>query len=520
MTTVQRTLSRVLSQTTSRYRSTSAAVTTPSNEPTSQAASWDSGKPYVEIPGPKPLPVIGNVWRFVPGIGDLANLQFDQLFTVLLKKYGPICKLGGMPGRPDMLLVNDADAAQIIYRSEGTWPTRRGAYVLDHYFRDVRKNLLVSLATAEWQDFRTSVNQVMMQPRHTVRYVEPVDKMSQEFIDRIKAVRYANGQMPPDFANELGTWTLESVCYIALDTRIGIFGTPTPPPEALTMFEAVQGVFDGIYDLDIKPSLWKFVSTPAYRRFIHNMNTFTNVASKYVNKAMERLQHTPKEDLHTQQRSVLENLLLQTDDPNKAVAMALDMLLAGVDTTSAVITTILYQLSLHPEKQAQLQLELDRVIPDKTKPITKEQLEQLRYMRACIKESMRIMPILGSNFRDTGGDVVLAGYQVPKGTVTAFPLKEMFLNEKYFPRAKEFLPERWLPENKDLKTSHPFAFTPFGFGPRMCVGKRFATLEMELLTAKIFRNFSVEWNQPPAKTEFKIVLKFVSPLQFTVKDRV
>ncbi|KAK3928157.1 putative cytochrome P450 12d1 proximal, mitochondrial, partial [Frankliniella fusca] len=90
----------------------------------------------------------------------------------------------------------------------------------------------------------------------------------------------------------------------------------------------------------------------------------------------------------------------------------------------------------------------------------------------------------------------------------------------YFPRADEFLPERWLPEGADLKATHPFTFLPFGFGPRMCVGRRFADLEIETIVAKIFRNFKLEWNHPPAAVEFKIVLVFADPLRFKVTDRV
>ena len=58
-------------------------------------------------------------------------------------------------------------------------------------------------------------------------------------------------------------------------------------------------------------------------------------------------------------------------------------------------------------------------------------------------------------------------------------------DSRYFPRPDEFLPERWLPGNDSIKIKHPFAFLPFGFGPRMCVGRRFADLEIETIVAKV-----------------------------------
>ncbi|XP_034253507.1 probable cytochrome P450 49a1 [Thrips palmi] len=482
--------------------------------------SWDTARSYADIPGPKPLPVIGNAWRFMPVVGNLHGLGFDELVETLHAEYGPVCKLSGMP-RPDLLFVNDADTVQSVFRNEGTWPGRKGTHCIEHYFRDVRENYVPSLSVShgkEWQEFRTAINQVMMQPRNIVQYVEPIDNVAQDFIDRMRLIRTAAGKMPANYTHELGKWALESISYVALDTRLGLLEkTLDPASDAAVMMTAISGVFDGIYDLDIKPSLWKWVATPAYKKFIGSMNVFTGLSSKYVEKAVTRLKTISKEDLEKSNRSVLENLLLNTDDPDKAVSMAMDMLLAGVDTTSAVVSTIMYQLATNPAKQAKLQEELDRVLPDKNVTITKDQMEQLKYVRACVKETMRIMPIIPCNFRDVGKDQVIGGYQVPKGTITVMANVLTHRAEKYFPQGSQFLPERWLPGGG--KSSHPFAFLPFGFGPRMCVGKRFANLELESLIAKVFRNFTLEWNKPPAKTKFILMLHFETPLEFTVKDR-
>lgn len=61
-------------------------------------------------------------------------------------------------------------------------------------------------------------------------------------------------------------------------------------------------------------------------------------------------------------------------------------------------------------------------------------------------------------------------------------------SDDYFVNAKKFIPERWLKNTTgelDYKNTHPFVYLPFGFGPRSCVGKRLANMEMEVAVAKV-----------------------------------
>lgn len=65
----------------------------------------------------------------------------------------------------------------------------------------------------------------------------------------------------------------------------------------------------------------------------------------------------------------------------------------------------------------------------------------------------------------------------------------MCKDERYFHNSNTYLPERWMRSDKDLglitKEAHPFAYLPFGFGTRMCMGRRFAELGMEIMVAKV-----------------------------------
>lgn len=111
-------------------------------------------------------------------------------------------------------------------------------------------------------------------------------------------------------------------------------------------------------------------------------------------------------------------------------------------------------------------------------------MKNMPYLRACIKESQRIEPVLVGTLRKLANDVVLGGYQVPKGYYVAMAFSIMSNSEKNYKRSAEFIPERYLKSEHfpGLKTKEPFAFLPFGFGPRICIGKRLA--ELEILISK------------------------------------
>lgn len=73
-------------------------------------------KPYSEIPGPKPIPLLGNTWRLLPFIGQYDISDVAKLSQLFYKEYGKIVKLSGLVGRPDLLFLYDADEIEKIYR--------------------------------------------------------------------------------------------------------------------------------------------------------------------------------------------------------------------------------------------------------------------------------------------------------------------------------------------------------------------------------------------------------------------
>jgi cytochrome P450 family 12 len=158
----------------------------------------------------------------------------------------------------------------------------------------------------------------------------------------------------------------------------------------------------------------------------------------------------------------------------------------------------MYCLAKNPEKQKKLRDELFEVMPHENTPLTEESMKNLPYLRAVIKESLRLFPPATMNTRRvTTDDIVLRGYQIPKGTDIILSMMSVYHNPKYFENPEEFIPERFSRQEKEtcpmsMKQKHSFAFLPFGFGPRFCVGKRIAEMEIETFLCRLFRKYQVE----------------------------
>ena len=163
--------------------------------------------------------------------------------------------------------------------------------------------------------------------------------------------------------------------------------------------------------------------------------------------------------------------------------------------------------------------EISDVIGDKDASITESKLNKMKYLKACLHESQRIFPATIGTSRIARADCVILGYQIPKGTMLIYYNQVASNNSENFDNPQMFLPERWLRSNPDAKSAHPFSSIPFGHGPRSCIGRRFAHVELYCLMIKVLQMYRIEYpNGDPVDTitEFisipnrKVEIKFIN----------
>lgn len=191
------------------------------------------------------------------------------------------------------------------------------------------------------------------------------------------------------------------------------------------------------------------------------------------------------------------------------------MLLAGHDTTALTLTYAWYLLSKHPEVAARFHDELDSVV-DGTPTVT--DLADLDYLDKIVAEAMRLYPPAYVIYRQTATADELAGFHVPADTIVSAPQWVVHHDERFFPNPWEFRPERWTDEFR--RELPPFAYFPFGGGPRKCIGDGFAMREAKLVLATLGTRFAFDLvSSAPLSLVPLVTLHPENPVEVTVRAR-
>ncbi len=180
--------------------------------------------------------------------------------------------------------------------------------------------------------------------------------------------------------------------------------------------------------------------------------------------------------------------------PIQAEQTCLDLLFAGLTTTSKTFYMLLNVLAHHPRVQEKLQAELLRVMGSEQEPGLDDR-QQLPYARAVLYEHLRCLTLTTVGVkRRTVTDYVIGGYHVPKDT-EVFPfLWGLHHEEEFWEDPNSFNPERFIDHTGDLlPADHPRRrrLFPFGGGPRLCLGKQIAMARLFLWMTMVVQRFTI-----------------------------
>ncbi|XP_012347837.2 cytochrome P450 9e2 [Apis florea] len=162
----------------------------------------------------------------------------------------------------------------------------------------------------------------------------------------------------------------------------------------------------------------------------------------------------------------------------------------GFDTVAAQACVLLHMLVENPEVQKRLQQEIDETLESNKGQLSYEVIQEMKYLDAVINEILRLHPIAVFIDRMCVKSFELppalpddVPFTVKPGMNVWIPVKAIHHDPKYYDEPEKFKPERFLDNGKSIMSSG--AYLPFGIGPRICIGNRFALIEMKVLVCHI-----------------------------------
>lgn len=170
----------------------------------------------------------------------------------------------------------------------------------------------------------------------------------------------------------------------------------------------------------------------------------------------------------------------------------LTMLIAGHDTSTALLAWTLYLLGAHPEALQRARLEAESALQGSAP--TPKALAELPYLERVIKEALRLYPPIHVGNRRAALDIPLDGFTIPAGTRVMLSIYLTQRDPQHWPDPDAFRPERFDRAQGDKPAS--FSYLPFGGGPRTCIGAAFAQAEAKAVLARLLTRFNLTLADP------------------------
>ncbi len=165
----------------------------------------------------------------------------------------------------------------------------------------------------------------------------------------------------------------------------------------------------------------------------------------------------------------------------------LTILIAGHDTSTALLAWTLYLLGSHPEAMERARAEVEAVLGDQLPSV--EHASQLVYLDQVTREALRLYPPIHIGNRIAACDLEFQGFRIPAGSRVVYSIYLTHHDQRYWPDPERFDPERFSAEQSRSRPG--YVFVPFGGGPRNCLGAAFAQVESKVVLARLLQQFEL-----------------------------
>nr|XP_023014655.1 cytochrome P450 6a8-like [Leptinotarsa decemlineata] len=220
---------------------------------------------------------------------------------------------------------------------------------------------------------------------------------------------------------------------------------------------------------------------------------FTNVICDTVQK--RKAQNVERNDFLQLLMNLKNKNEISSNGPkltmNNVAALSFGLFIGGFETSTSSFTFCMFELASHQNIQDKVREEVKTVLARHNNEFSYESLGEMKYLRQVLDENWRLHPPAHTINRRCTKDYKVPGEDliIEKGTNVLVTITGIHRDPEYYPNPLVFDPDRFSEENK--KKIPPFAFIPFGAGPRICIGERFGIMQVKLALANIILKYRV-----------------------------
>nr|UZE89820.1 cytochrome P450 CYP334Q1 [Chrysoperla zastrowi sillemi] len=485
---------------------------------------------FDEVPGPRVLKNVANILRYIPSLSThvtATTIQYilstgsqlvggadSRFIKWLFDEYGPVVRLEAPLGG-NIVILSRPEHVHAVFKNEGPYPIRSSLDCIEKYRLQYRKYKQAGpyiMHGPEWIQLRSKI-QTPLESMLDIHF-QNLQSSCDRFVKIIKKIRNQQEETPAEFHSEIYKWSMDCLTIVSFNKELGFLdaGGLRPTSEAMALFNALKDATAAIHKCEGGLKLWKFFVTRDWKLLLKQLDTIDNIVNKYIGSIQLAIEDKDSK-LSIGPNSLVEALLVKEQlQPEDILTVLVDLMIIGVNTTSHAMAFLLYHLARNPKVQKKLYNEIRNANLYEI-----NSYEKLPYLQACIKESLRLKPPMPVLSRILQQDVIIHNYRIPKDTFVLMATHLASLRDENFENPTKYDPERWI-DDTDSGTQS-LASIPFGFGPKSCLGQKLAMLQLSMMTAKIIKEFNIQYNYGDITAGTKILSNPNRPLKFRFIER-
>ncbi|CAL5012916.1 unnamed protein product [Urochloa decumbens] len=439
-------------------------------------------------PGPRPLPLVGNLL-------DLRHGHLHHALAGLALSHGaPVMRL--KLGLTTAVVVSSrAAAAEAFARHDRRLAARAVPDATRALGFSDRSMIWLPSSDPRWKSLRGVVAAHVFSPRGLAAARAARERKVRDMVSYFRG-RAAAGGGGREAVVELGDAVYDGVLNLVSSAFFSVDVVGVGAESARGLRELMEAASEAIAKpnvSDLFPFLRRLDLQGWRRRTARHYEAIFRVLDGIIDRRLAEAS-TSKNTHGDFLDALLELLSTGKVTRDNLTTILFDVFVAGTHTIAITVEWAMAELLRNPSAMAKVRVELDGALGGKLEAVEEADVAKLPYLQAVVKEAMRlhpVAPLLLPHLAVEDG-VEIGGYAVPKGSTVIFNAWAIMRDPEVWERPDEFVPERFL-ENLELRAKD-YEFIPFGAGRRLCPGLPMAERVVPHIVASLLHGF--DWRLP------------------------